>query len=391
MLVENSVGFIDGCPTPVIVRALLQASKFADNCWKIRSIQVASIARPGDIPISDQAYLVYRHSFVLRCTGQPDRALFIIGKFLDTLPFSYTLSPLLNAIYGLLLSSLSWAYISQRKFTDAISVGSQWIPGVSLYETRAEQKIVTARAIAHRHLGRLDHAIRDPKSVLSASTISRAQLYTVASLSDVYCEKQQFRLAYDVLEANAKTSGLSLTNVDVIPLQDTYYRTLLLSFSHVCSCLGMYVESDAVLLRLKEYFGPGPFATTNDQQRLVRTLVLLAQNQHRQATDLIQWHCAVDSWHNLIHIAIYEYQSVSKSGWDYALICLSLHHARRMAMKEKADDRWLRKASEIFLAPVEDHFWIPSMLSNWVSYILDQDFGLSAELRSRIMVCARLS
>jgi tetratricopeptide (TPR) repeat protein len=365
----------------MIVRALLQASKFADNDWKSYSIEVARTASLEDITIGDRAYLAYRLSFILRHQGRPNEAGFIIKEILETSPPGSEPGPLLNAIYGLLLSSLSWTYVAQVRFEKAVAVSLSWTAGTSLYESRAEQKLTIVRGIANKHLGKLDNAIYDLNAVLDVSVATRARLYVLANLSDAYCENQQFQVAYDMLKSTAE--------MQLASVQDTYHRTLLISFSEVCSYLGRYDESNAILVRLKDHFELSPCTERNDQQRHIRTFVLLAQNKHRQASNLDDWIDTQRSWRKLIHLTT-EYQVLLTSGWDYATMCLSLYHALKMALQEDEGEAWLHKANDIFLSGVEDHFWMRSLPINWVSNILRQNLGISDELRSRIMICTRL-
>lgn len=365
------------------MRALLQASKFAGNEWKSYSVEIATSAPLEDITTADRAYLAYRQSFVLRSQGREKDAQLVVEKILEALPPRNELRPLLNAIYGLLLSSLSWAYIAQAQFEKAVALCSSWTTGTSLYEMRADQRLLTARGIASKHLGRLDDAIRDLEAAFGAQEISRSRLYVLANLSDAYCENKQFVRAYDMLKLAAKKVGCYLSST---PLQDTYHRTLLLSLSEVCSCLTRYDESNAILLRLKNYFELGPCTARNDQQRHVRALLLLAQNQHRQATDLAAWLKTQELWRESISLTT-QYQVLNTSGWDYAIMCLSLHHALQMVPREKEGDSWLKKANGIFLSRVNDHFWMRSLSTSWVPYMLRQGLGISEDLRSRIKIC----
>jgi tetratricopeptide (TPR) repeat protein len=385
-LVERHAGFVEDRPTPVIMRALLQASKFGDNKWKSRSIQIAKTARPEDITIDDQAYLAYRQSFVLRSEGQEKEARRVVEEALQVLSSCSELGPVLNAIYGLLLSSLSWTYIAQGQFEKAINVFSSWTAGATGCERRPEQKLVMIRGIASKHLGKLDDAIHDLEAV-SGVSISRARLYVLANLGDAYCEKGQSEVAYKMLSSAAKVAGCNLPNT---PLNDTYHRTLLLSLSEACSYLGRYDESNEILRRLKDHFEQKRCTAGNDKQKHVRVLILLAQNQHRHATDPAAWVDTRDMWYESIRLTT-EYQILSTSGWDYAVMCLSLYHALKMAWEEEKNGTWLQKASNIFSSGVQDHFWMRTLPTYWVPYMLEQDLGISDALRSCIESCRKLS
>lgn len=361
------------------MRALLQASKFANNEWKAYCIETARAARLEDIIIDDRAYLAYRQSFILRSQGQEEEAQHIIEEILEALPPCSEMGPRLNAIYGLLLSSRSWIYIAQAEFEKAVVAYSSWTGGESLYEMVAYRKLLTVRGIASKHLGQLDNAIQDLKVVFDAAEETRARLYVLANLCDAYCERGQLDIAHSMLIRSMATEEMDL--------QDTYHRTILLSFAEVCSSLEKYGESNSILLRLKGQFEIGPCTAKNDQQRHIRALLLLAQNQHRQAIGPAAWRGTEDLWRDSISL-VRKYQVFSTSGWDYATMCLSLHHALRMIPEREQTDEWLQRATDIFLRDGRDHFWMRSLSTRWVPHILKQDLGLSDHLRSRIMTCA---
>lgn len=363
------------------MRALLQASKFADSQWKSYCVETARATQLEIISIDDQAYSAYRKSFVLRSQGQEEEAQRVVEEILKALPPCSRMQPRLNAIYGLLLSSKSWTYIAQLEFKKAIAVCSSWTNGISLYEMVAYRKLLTVRGVASRHMGRLDNAIQDLKAVFDAADKTRARLYVLANLCDTYCERGQSDVAHSMLSQSMSTQKMSF--------QDTYHRTMLLSFAEVCSSLGRYEESDGILLQLKDHFETGQCTERNDRQRHIRALLLLAQNQHCQALTPAAWYRTRDLWYDAISHTK-KYQVISTSGWDYAIMCLSLHHASRTVSEIEYYDRWLQLATDIFLSGSEDHFWMRCLATKWVPYILKQDLGLSDHLHSRIRTCANL-
>ncbi|KAF2844900.1 hypothetical protein T440DRAFT_473063 [Plenodomus tracheiphilus IPT5] len=375
-------------PTGIMLRALLQASKFSDNEWKSQSIAFATDAVPDGIDANDRAYLAYRRSFVLRAKGDLKQAKRVIVDYWRAISPSAPVDPLLHSIHGLLTTSRSWIHIAEMEFEEAIMVCTHWTAtNTSLYQMRVERKLATVRGIANKHIGRYQIAINNLRLGLADDTF-RTRSYVLANLCDAYCENKTPLLAYDIL-TQEKKGILSVVTI-LEALKDTYHRTLLLSFSEVCCVLEKHQESDEILWQLKHYYErDGVCIARNDQQRHIRTLLLLAQSSHRRAQDIMGWSSALQLWESLVHW-VSKYEVLSTSGWDYAAICLSLHCANQNIPGKETDVDWLRKASVIFLSPKADHFWMRSMPTFWLSYILQQDSNICPSLHASIVSHARL-
>ncbi|CBX95214.1 predicted protein [Plenodomus lingam JN3] len=373
-----------------MMRALLQASKFSDNEWKSQSIAIASKLVPEGININDRAYLAYRRSFVLRAKGDLNEAKSVIEEYWKSVNPGVPVDPLLHSIHGLLINSRSWIHIAETEFEEAITVCTRWeATNSSLYQMRVERKLATVTGIASKHIGRYDIAIESLRLGLIDDT-SRTRSYVLANLCDAYCENKAPQLAYDMLWEEVEGLRALTTANELEALEDTYHRSLLLSFSEVCCYLERYQESDDILWQLRRYFERGGACIArNDQQRHVRTLILLAQSYHRRAHDTTGWSYTLDLWHTLVRW-VSRYEVLSTSGWDYAAICLSLHCAHQKIPGNETDIEWLQKASVILLSPKVDHFWMRSMPSFWLDYILQQNSSISSQLRASIISHASL-
>lgn len=346
----------------VVAQALLQASKFSDLHWKKRCITVLEDEGLEDVDAYTKAYFVVRKAFVLRSDGKWDESSDIIRGCLSAMGTALQGEGRLNALRGLLVSSLASNLWERERFHEAALEWNCWRPlrfvsqDISLYETRVMVRILVSTGIANLHQGCFEDAKKSLESAQKQyDPRSRPLLDVIASLSDVFCELGQPSEALKVLESIIKTHDCS---------SNKYLRNCYIAYAEASVCLGNSEEAEATLSALKEHYERDLILERHDRRRYIRTLVLLAQNVHRQAQCQTQWKETKRRWMTVITIA-QTFDELSK--WDFGMICFSMHHAL-LSLGESSE--WFeRGAAEL---REHGHFWMRGMTTYWQKFLMDR-------------------
>lgn len=387
-----------------IVSALLQASVYSDIGWKSDSVAIAQrISSNKPITADLRARLALRESFVLRSKSQFEKAESVIDTYFAT--HTHAADSQLQAIHGLLWHSKAWILIETRKFKEAISVTSQWLPFktlksveevgklkiLPLYEFSVVLKVLSAQGIANKHLGNWACAIPELRAASGTDTESRVRLPILAHLCDAYCESKQPEVAQKQLEKTFKNLEIDPLQHGISSLHNRFIKPLLLSYVESLVQLGQDQGVDILLHRIRQYFSHRSNTTLNEQRLHTRALLLTAQRHHRRAIGYNQWLDTLNAWREL-ESAMEQYDVMFGSRWDYAIVCFSLYHTgKNLKMMQPKIPRMLQPDGSLLdkgKAAFEQlsHFWI--VQTHWVEYILSQDLGISTELSKQIRRCA---
>jgi tetratricopeptide (TPR) repeat protein len=141
-----------------VVPALLQASKFSDQPWKRRAIELIELMPWSSLASHVRAYFAYRKSLILltnrdlQGAKQAITTYFAYAKQLDSLADCR-----LNAIHGYLQHSLAWIAFKSDRFDEALALADDWSPfcpndsTLPICELRASLKLRKMRGIAKMH------------------------------------------------------------------------------------------------------------------------------------------------------------------------------------------------------------------------------------------------
>jgi hypothetical protein len=372
---------IDPVLAELVVPALLQASKFSTQLWKQQAIAIAETVGITDLPDHVRAYFAYRKSLILRTNRDSLGAEEAIYTYLSRRPVR--VDSRLNAIHGYLQHSLAWLAVEKGSFNRAYGFVADWqvMPrdSKSYYEVRAMQRLITMKGIIKYHLRHFNAALMEFQAALGAyDTRSRVRQIVIAYMIDVSCELERFDHAQYLSTTELERIKLVPSKVTMKQFSDHYLREVLISSAELYVRRRDRKMANSLLQLLKKCFDATEIAVQVDQQRHVRVLILIAQDLHQDATTPEQWQAAHEAWVEVV-AAAQKYHVLHINGWDYGLVCLSLHHAETMLGTTGV---WLDRGVANF--KVEDHFWRCGMQTHWLAYILENVHAIPHTTRARL-------
>lgn len=175
----------------VIVHALLGSSRFSNITWKSQALDLIEELGEDRMDSSTRADIMHRRSFVLRTTGQLDKARQVIKEYFSNQECSAG-SPRLNALHGYLIHPQAQISYELTEVSDALRILGSW----RLFSTTActnelcvLRKNVILSGMIKMNDGGYEKAITHFKGALETHSSLDVDHYRVLSyLSDTYCE-----------------------------------------------------------------------------------------------------------------------------------------------------------------------------------------------------------
>jgi tetratricopeptide (TPR) repeat protein len=366
-LLDRHQSNIDSQLAAQIIPALLQASKFSTQDWKLQAIAMAEKMGASQLEAHVRAYFAYRKSLILRINRNTQAAEQAIQAYFAN--SHKATDSRLHAIHGFLQHSLAWLAFERGEFPEALKHAADWAPHPSqpsLYEARVDLKLRTITGVIHMHMRNYRRARSYFQLCLDTYDVeSRARQSVLAHAIDTCCELEDFDEAYKLSTAELKRLHLEPSEVTVQDLDDSYLRDVLISIAELYLRSRYHQEATQLLRRLEEFYDRLTITAQKDQQRHVKVLILLAQCLHQRANDAAQWNEVLKAWDKVLQ-ATHRYSVVDQIGWDSGMIAFSMYHVNT---KLGSDDRaWLETGKKNFA--MKDHFWICGMSTHWLGYIL---------------------
>jgi len=349
-------------------------------------------------------YYAVRQSFVLRMAGKLDDSDQVIQESfsanretIERVNAIYTLSgqeldgirdqitPLrrFNAIYGQLIGAQAMNLFERAEFVAAIRTFKRWklLPAASshledrcFYEARVQVKNLANLGLVNMTAGNYEEAQLELQSAFRAyDDGTGARFDVMAYLSDVYCEQGCPENGIYLLEPEIKKIKAD------DHLEERHHRNLVVSYGEACICAGRYHEAEVMLQKVKRHFDSVPSIAPMDQQRHTRTLILLAQNLHRQAKDFTQWTCTMARWMEVVSIA-QKCDVLSATSWDFGMICFSISHVALELGRREESRKWFRDGTAILNS--RGRFWRRGMSTYWREFISQRLTGFGEVMRS---------